>query len=116
MLGLRHATPDVCVAGWNPIKARRNDPGAAAEATPDSTSAVLWHSQAQITLSARHIELIRSRTSSSLPAAINWRSRRYCWRASHSLRLGRVVPVLPVGLARPLQSLWRARPRARAAV
>jgi hypothetical protein len=29
-----------------------------------------------------YIELTRSRTSSSFPAAINWRSRRYCWRAS----------------------------------
>jgi hypothetical protein len=57
-----------------------------AEATPESTSAVLGHSQAPITpvacRTAPHIELMRSRTSSSFPAAINWRSSRYCWRAS----------------------------------
>src|SRR5829696_7785612 len=34
----------------------------------------------------------------------------------HSLRLGRVVPVLPVGPARLLQSLWRARSGARSTV
>jgi hypothetical protein len=34
----------------------------------------------------------------------------------HSLRLRRVVPVLPVGPARPLQSLWRARSGARSTV
>src|SRR3954471_5887940 len=32
------------------------------------------------------------------------------------LRLGRVVPVLPVGPARPRQSLWRARSGARSTV
>ena len=35
---------------------------------------------------APHIQLMRSRTSSSFPAAINWRSRRYCWRASRRTR------------------------------
>jgi hypothetical protein len=34
----------------------------------------------------------------------------------HSLRLGRVVPVLPVGPARPLQTFGSARPRAWPAV
>jgi hypothetical protein len=52
-----------------------------AEATPDSTSAVLRRSQVQITLqaaaSASH-QADQVETSSSLTAAINCRSSRYC--------------------------------------
>ena len=36
--------------------------------------------------------------------------------SAHTLRLDRVVPVLPTALARPLQSLWRARAGARSTV
>ena len=75
-----------------------------AEATPDSTSAVLGHSQVQITREASHradevenIVLVACRDQ--LPKHAKLLTRL----SPHSLRLGRVVPVLPVGPAGSLQ-------------
>ena len=94
---------------------------APAEATPDSTSAVLRHSQAQITRKPPHrashradevenVFLISCRDQLAKQAIL------LACISPHSLRLGRVVPVLPVGPARPLQFLWRARSGARSTV
>ena len=76
-----------------------------AEATPNSTSAVLGHSQVQITREASHradevenVVLVACRDQ--LPKQAELLTRL----SPHSLRLGRVVPVLPVGpavLSRP---------------
>jgi hypothetical protein len=90
-LGAARLIVSITSTGRNPhvlAQAPREAPGlafavsattlAASAAAPDSTSAVSRHPQVQITLPAPHIELIRSRTSSSFPAAINWRSSCNC--------------------------------------
>ena len=61
-------------------------PAIPAEATPDSSSAVLRASAGADHPRSLTWKLMRSRTSSSLPAAINCRSSRYCWRASRLTR------------------------------
>jgi len=82
---------------------------------PESTSAVLRHSQVRSPEKSPHppyIELMRSRTSSSSsPAAISCRSRRNCPArlSPHLLCLCRVVPVLPVGPTAARQSLSGTR-------
>jgi hypothetical protein len=90
------------------------------EATPDSTSAVLRPTPAQI-LKPPHRALHRADQVQNvvLVPCRNQLAKQpiLLTRLSpHSLRLGRVVPVLPVGPARPLQSLWRARSGARSTV
>jgi hypothetical protein len=71
-----------------------------AEATPESTSAVLEHSQVQITrqpaASASHgadqVENVLIPCHDQLPKQLQLLTRL----SPHLLRLGRVVPVLPV--------------------
>jgi len=88
-----------------------------AEATPDSTSAVLGHSQVQITREASHradevenVVLVACRDQ--LPKHAELLTRL----SPHSLRLGRVVPVLPVGPAGSLQAFWCSWARAQSAM
>ena len=90
-----------------------------AEATPDSTSAVLRHTQAQITLEAapRHradevenVFLIPCRDQLAKQAIL------LACISPNLLHLGRVVPVLPVGPTGAFEPVRYARTGARATV
>ena len=92
-----------------------------AEATPDLTSAVLRASAGADHPRSPHRASHRADEVENvvLVACCDQLPKQAILLARlppHPLRLGRVVPVLPVGPARPLQSLWRARSGARSTV
>jgi hypothetical protein len=113
--------PPIFVLSGSDTRKLQDSRSLPAKATPDSTSAVLRHTQAQITrqaaASASHradegenVVLIPCRDQLAKQAIL------LACISPHSLRLGRVVPVLPVGPPAARQPLSGARAGAQAAV